>query len=75
MILELYQTEKMRSWTGYTAPYRLFEVKNISKVDEVTFNIIEIFNAQSYATDVFEYVKDIISGKVFVEHGKWVGDE
>lgn len=74
MILELYQTEKMRSRTGYTAPYRLFEVKNISKVDEVIFNI-EIFDTRPYATDVFEYVEDITSGKVFVENGKWVGDE
>lgn len=74
MILELYQTEKMRSLTGYTAPYRLFGVKNISKVDEVIFNI-EIFDTRSYATDVFEYVEDITSGKVFVKNGKWVGDE
>lgn len=73
MIIELYQIAEMRKWSGFTVPYKLFGVKNIAKADDVTFSI-KIHDTKTFFIDCFEYVKDIESGKVFVEHGKWVDD-
>lgn len=73
MTLEMKQC-KNEFLKNSTDPYRLGGVKDITNetIYGEGFFAITIFDTRIFVTDLFEYVKDADSGKMYVENGKWV---
>lgn len=75
MNLEL-KRDKDYTYNKSSEPYRLGGVKEIT--DKTKYGrghfAITIFDTRIFITELFDYVKDVDSGKYYVKDGKWVGD-
>ncbi len=74
MTLELKQY-KSDFFNNSTKPYRLGGVESITNDTAYGegYFAITIFDTKVFVASVFEYVKDVGSGKMFVKNGKWEG--
>lgn len=71
MTLELKQYKKV-FFHNSTKPYRLGGVKSITNETEYGegYLSITIFDTRVFVSNFFEYIKDVDSGKMYVENGK-----